>query len=392
VYQLPPETAARAATDDVALAEEQVRWFQAVGREDRLKEAQRALAEAQRQREEALPPKERLAGLRARLTEAEDELEKRERAVANTELEIDHLEFRLRDEREAVVDQDARVRSLHHTIEAVELQIPPDASQTGGQGPPVATPEVLTQHLMQVQAIIYQLQGGDLGEEAKAAVVRNLQMLDALGASAARARRERQAQEDSDARMARALQEQEQDSSSDVDATGEHDFIEVQYRGKSKKGKGNGKAWNQATGSPTVQSSGRQADIGPLATTATRTPPAPPPPPTPLAAMAARAASEPRGRGLERHRSPRRAPTGTPAQPGAEAAGTLGEAKAKDATSPTEQPSEPPAGQAGPQAGAAAGAAASPTGAGATPTGSDQAALETGDPLALNARGGPVWT
>ncbi len=56
VYKLPQDVAARAATDDVALAEEQLRWFKAVGREDHVKQAQQALTEAHRKREEALPP------------------------------------------------------------------------------------------------------------------------------------------------------------------------------------------------------------------------------------------------------------------------------------------------------------------------------------------------
>ena len=39
-YELTPETAARAAKDDVAMAEEKLRWCRTVGREDYVKEAE----------------------------------------------------------------------------------------------------------------------------------------------------------------------------------------------------------------------------------------------------------------------------------------------------------------------------------------------------------------
>jgi chromosome segregation ATPase len=118
----------------VTLAEEEVRLYKAMKRADKVQAAEKALAEARRLREEALPPVERPSSLRDKLTGAEGELARREQAVASTELELDHLDFRLAEERAAVVDQEARVRDLHATIEAVELQVPPVARPHGAQG------------------------------------------------------------------------------------------------------------------------------------------------------------------------------------------------------------------------------------------------------------------
>ena len=129
------------------------------------------------------------------MVEAEGVLATREQEVANTEVELDTLERRLADERAAVVDQDARVQALYATIEAVELQIPPESRQRGAAGAQAATPQLLTQQLMQVQATLHQLQPGDFSAEAKAAITWSLQTLDAQGVAADQARRERRAQE-----------------------------------------------------------------------------------------------------------------------------------------------------------------------------------------------------
>ncbi len=55
-YQLLPEAAARAATDDVAYAEEHYRVLEAMGRTEKLPAARRELAEARRLQQERLPP------------------------------------------------------------------------------------------------------------------------------------------------------------------------------------------------------------------------------------------------------------------------------------------------------------------------------------------------
>ncbi len=322
-YELTPESAARAAKDDVAMAEEKLRWCRTVGREDYVREAERELQRAQEERDRALPPKDRLSRLKEQREDAEKERIVRENAVAITEEEIYTLECRLHDERAAVTDVTARLETLDYVIEQVELQIPPE----GGEEPE-ATPRRLTQELMQVQRTMLQLQGGDLPAEVNASILGCLHLLDNQGVALDRGRREREAQIASDARLARALAEKEAQERAttdddDVDATGEGDFIEQRSRGRAKKGKGLGKGWTrEATSSPAGQQYGRGPDIGPLATLG-RMPPTPPPPP-PVSAQESRAASEPRGRGLERRRSPRRQQAGTPAQPAPGAAGALG--------------------------------------------------------------------
>ena len=131
-YELTPELAARAAKDDVVLAEERLRWYRTVGREDHVKEAERALKQAQEERDEALPPRDRLSRLKAQRADAEKERAVKENAVANTEAEIYALECRLHDERAAVTDVEARLETLDYVIEQVELQIPPDQGPKEG--------------------------------------------------------------------------------------------------------------------------------------------------------------------------------------------------------------------------------------------------------------------
>ena len=387
-YELTPESAARAAKDDVAMAEEKLRWCRTVGREDYVREAERELQKAQEERDRALPPRARLSRLKEQREEAEKERVERENAVAVTEEEIYNLERRLHDERAAIADVISRLETLDYVIEQVELQIPPE------QGADTeATPQRLTQQLMQVQQTLLQLQGGYLPAEVNATVMGCLTLLDNQGAALDRDRREREAQVASDARLAKALAEKEAqeraNEEEDVDATGEGDSTEVSSRGRAKKGKGLGKGWTrEAPGSPTRQQSGRGPDIGPLATLG-RVPPIPPPPP-PVSGPESRAASEPRGRGLERRRSPRRQQAGTPAQPGADAAGVLG---APPPTVATGSPTEAPSAAAGPPAAppTAAAAAASPPGAGA-PAGMGQPGTGAGGSGDLNPGGRPMYT
>ena len=319
-YELSPELAARVAQDDVLLAEEHLRWCKSVGRSEAIKEAEKVLRRVREERDEALPPRDRLTRLRSQRDEAEQELADKEREVAVTEQQVYDLECELHQQRDAVVGVRARLETLDRVIEQVELQIPPE----GWTPATDVTPKAVTQQLMQVQHSLLQLQGGDLPVDVFANMQYCLRVLDSYGATLDQARREREAQEAADARLARALAEKEAQEASaateDVDLTGDDDFTEVLYRGRAKKGKGNGKGWRGDTTSPTVQPLDRRPDIGPLATLG-RMPPTPPPPP----GRESRAASEPRGRGQERRRSPRRQAAGTPAQPGAEAAGVLGD-------------------------------------------------------------------
>jgi hypothetical protein len=335
-YELSPALAARAAKDDVVLAEERLRWCRMVGRTEQIREAEKMLRKVCEERDEALPPKDRIARLRAQRDEAEKELAEQERAVAKTEQQVYDLECRLHQERDEVVGIQARLESLDRVIEQVELELPPEGWAQEAE----VTPKGVTQQLMQVQRSLIQLQGGDLPGDVFANMQYCLRVLDSYGEALDRDRREREAQEAADARLARALAEKEAreqaaTEDADVDLTGEDDFTEVINRGRAKKGKGHGKGWTRGDiGSPTVQQSGRGPDIGPLATLGRI-----PPPPPPLPGRDSRAASEPRGRGSERRRSPRRQPTGTPAQPGAEAAGVLGGTLTPTATGvPTDVP------------------------------------------------------
>ena len=278
-YELSPELAARAATDDVVLAEEHLRWCRMVGRSEQIQEAEKVLRKARETRDEALPPRDRLSRLRAQRDEAEKELAEKERAVEETQENIYDLECRLHHERDEVVGVQARLETLDHVIEQVELQIPPDAGEKEGGVAPMA----LTQLLMHVQRSLIQLQGGDLPADVHANMQTCLRVLDSYGMALDRSRREREAQVASDARLAKALAEKEAQERAtvedeDVDVTGEGDYIGVQSRGKAKKGKGLGKGWTrEGMASPTEQQSGSGPDIGPLATLG-RVPPIPPPP------------------------------------------------------------------------------------------------------------------
>ena len=320
-YQLLPEAAARAATDDVAYAEEHLRLLEAMGRADKLPEARRELAEARRRQQERLPPQERLQLLQAELLEAEEELDRRERAIVHTEFELRRLEDQLTEQREAVVDGKARVDRLNQKIEMTELQVPPGAQAAETEE---ATAEALNRHLLQAQSILNQMQGSDRTEETKAEIIHHLQALQTKGEEAALARRQREAQEAADAEMARNLQQEEHNQLHRAEDAGDGEWQEPK---KPRKGKGKGTTG--PTASATELPFMRAHEIGPLATaTRGQTSPAP-------AATGNRAASEPRsGRGRqERHRSPRRQ-AGTPAQAASDAAGSLGPAAAGGAASP----------------------------------------------------------
>ena len=381
-YQLTRETAAKAATDDVTMAEEMLRWLRTVGRQDHVQWAEQEVKRAQEARDSALPPPDRLQRLRAQRDEAEKARIERENAVAVTEEEIYNMECRLHDERAAVADINARLGKLDAAIEQVELQIPPagDVDEEAN-----TTPHKLTQVLMHSQRMMHQLHGGDLPAEVNGHIQACLTWLDNVGATFDQQRREREAQVASDARMARAMAEKDAQEHAyeeeDVDATGEGDFTEVRNRGRAKKGKGNGKGWRrEPMQSPTGQRCGGGLDMGPLATLG-RMPPTPPPPP-PERGREPRAASEPRGPRVERRRSPRRQQGGgTPAQPGAGAEGAIG--------SPTEAPLAAPAPPAAEQP--AADAATTLPGA-VNPAGVGQSGAGVGGIDPLNPRGRPPLT
>jgi hypothetical protein len=262
------------------------------------------------------PPRERLQHLRKELIQAEGEVEELERAVVDAEFELHRMEDQLSEQWAAVVSANAKVQRLPDTIEQVELTVPPEAQVAE---PDVeATPEVLNQILLKAQAVLNQIQGCDLAAATKDEGIQHLSCLQAKGEEAEETRRQREAQEAQGAEMARNLQEKEHNQLQAAEAAKEPDWQEPK---KAKKGKGLGKAAKQTSSASGLRLL-QDHEIGPLATAARgQEPPAP-------MDTGGRAASEPRaGRGLqERHRSPRRTRAGTPAQPGAEAAGWLGPA------------------------------------------------------------------
>ena len=384
-YQLTAERAAKAAKDDVALAEEMLGWTRTIGRQEQVQWAESQVKRAQEARDSALPPPDRLQRLREQRAEAEKTRIERENAVAVTEQEIYDMERRLHDERAEVADIRTRLEKLDADIEQVELQIPP-ARDADADEAATPRPHKLTEFLMKSEKMLNQLHGGDFPAELHGHITASLTWLNNVGTYFDQQRREREAQVASDARLAKAIAEKEAQKhdyeEEDVDATGDGDFTEVLHRGRAKKGKGNakGKGWRrETTRSPTGQRCGGGADIGPLATMGLMPPPPPPPPPE--RGREPRAASEPRGPRDERRRSPRRPQGGgTPAQPGAGAEGTI--------ASPTEAPSAPPA---PPAAGVSAASATTLPGA-ETPTGVGQTGAGSGGAETLNPRGRPPLT
>ena len=341
-YMLTKGTAAKAAADDVAMAEELLRMLRSVGRQDFIQWGESEVKRLQAARDLALPPSERLQKLREQRDSVEKERIVLEDKVATTEDEIYELERRLYEERGEVTDVLARLEKLDSDIEQVELQIPPGADAPAAAEP---TPRALTLQLMNTQRMMNQLHGDNIPPEINAHVQAALTWLDQAGAAFDRARREREAQVDSDEKMARAMAEQEAKENSreseDVDATGDGDTWEVACRGRPKKGKSSGKGWHrQPIPSPTLAPYGGGLD-GPSDARGRQL--LPPPPPPPDRGRGSRAASEPRGAHPERRRSPRRQQGGgTPAHPAPGAEGGLG-GLPQPTVSPSVLPSAPPA-------------------------------------------------
>ncbi len=302
-YQLLPDAVARAATDDVAYAEEQLRLLEAIGRPAKLPAARRELAEAHRLQQERLPPQARLKLLKEELMEAEQELDQRERAVADTEEALNQLEEQLTEQRSAVEDGRAKVDRLYRAVETTELQIPPETQKEES----AATEEALNQALLKAQRILNQLQGDDLTEANRDEVIIHLQALQAKGEEAAQARRQKLAQEAQDAEMAQELHEAEVRQLQGDD----HAHAGEWHEPRARKGKGTGRPTGEGTSPAAEQPFLQPHEIGPLATAAPK---------------------------AERPRSPRRQ-TGTPARATPEAAGPLAPPAASPAASP-EVPAE----------------------------------------------------
>ena len=201
-YQLLPEAAEKAAKDDVALAEEQLKLLEAMRRTDKLPEARRQLAEARRLQQERLPPRERLQHLKKELEEAEGELETQERAVAETENQLQELETQLNERRAAVTSAAAKCRRLEDTIDQVERNLPPETEKSTTAE---ASAEGLNQVLLQAQTILRQLQGSELAAETQPKVAEHLRALQSLGEDADKTKRQA-AQEAQDAVLAASLQ------------------------------------------------------------------------------------------------------------------------------------------------------------------------------------------
>jgi hypothetical protein len=303
-YQLPPDAAAKGATDDVTYAEEQLRFAEAMGRQDKAAAARRELAEARRRQQERLPPQERLQHLKKELKDAEADLDQREVAVAVTEEEIQRLTDQLKAQRESVEDARARVDRLSRAVETTELQVPPEAQ---GADPPISA-EGLNRALLQAQRILNHLQT-DSSEEHKADVIRLLRDLQNKGEEAVQAMEQRRAQEAGDAEMAKNLQEEEERQLREDDPQDEDEWQQAE---RPRKGKGRSTDNTpSATGMPFLL----PHEIGPLATAA------------------------PQQERQERQRSPRRQ-AGTPAQAAPAAAGSLVPAPAAKAASPRGPPNQ----------------------------------------------------